>query len=164
MAHPPPPKVCPECREEYLHTAERCVSCDVPLVYADQMVEVAPEDLPPVSELECIRAASVAWAIGLSEKLRDAGVAHRIEAVGGEGMGAARRPGHQLPYGVYVRREDAAAAAEIDARHLATEIPDLPVDFAAAADGDAEACPACGERLDPEAEECGSCGLALAAP
>ena len=26
-----PPKICPQCGEEYVHTVQRCVDCDVPL-------------------------------------------------------------------------------------------------------------------------------------
>lgn len=157
-----PPKICPECGEEYLHSAERCVHCEVVLVHAGELPgDGAAQELPPIAELCCVRAASSSWARNLSALLRDAGIAHRIEAVGGEGMGSARRPGHELPCGVYVRAEDLAAASEIDALHLASEIPDLPEGFALDAGSGDDACPACGAALDPAAEECGDCGLAL---
>jgi hypothetical protein len=156
-----PPKLCPECGEEYLHTAERCVHCDVALVQPDQVETTETPDLPPIGELTCVRAASVGWATSLSDRLREAGIPHRIEAVGGEGMGSAQRPGHQVPYGVYVQNEDFAAAAEIDRIHMASQIPDIPDDFEEGAELGDDACPACGEPLPPDAPECAGCGLVL---
>jgi hypothetical protein len=157
-----PPKMCPECREEYMHSAELCVHCDVPLVHADHAEEAA-SSLPPASELCCVRAASVGWATGLSERLRDAGIAHRIQAVGddADSDGSVARPGQNLPYGVYVQQEDLAAATEIDLSHLSSEIPDLPEGYEIEESTEG-ACPACGDPVDATASECPGCGLALA--
>jgi hypothetical protein len=157
---PLPPRVCPECREEYVHSTLVCVHCDVALVHADEVGSDAVDELPPISELHCVRAASVGWALGLSERLGEAGIPHRVEAASEGEEGRERRPGRNLPYGVYVRSEDLAAASEIDLRTLREEIPDLPEGFEMA-EGAEDACPACGEPVDVGAPECPGCGLAL---
>lgn len=154
----PDPVFCPECHAEYLWKATTCVDCDVALVSANALQQGtgAASELPPVSQLVCIRAAAVGWCRGLSEKLLEAGISHRIEAAADDEDGAAGRPGAHLPYGVYVRPEDADAAVRVDAAFMRQQIPDLAD---VPADGD---CPACGEGVPPDAEECPACGLALA--
>ena len=156
-----PPKRCPECDEEYVHSVMRCVHCDVPLILAGELGAETATELPPVSELRCLRAASVGWARGLSERLREVGIPHRIEAAADDDAEGARRPGRTLPYGVYVRDEDAEAAAEIDAQHMQAEIPDLPEGFEMSAEV-SDACPACGHPVEATTSECGGCGLVLA--
>ena len=144
-----PPKACPECNAEYLGSATICADCDVPLVHAEELEPLA--ELPPVSELVCVRSAGVAWARSYSERLSEAGISHRIEA-GGERESSSCQ--------VFVRPEDAQAAAEIDAVHLRTQIPDLP-DAPEEGEANLESCPACGESVAVDARECSSCGLAL---
>lgn len=158
-----PPKYCPDCRDEYIHSATVCADCDVPLVFAGELGADGSDELPPISELVCIRASSVGWAKALSEKLAEAGIPHRIQAAGAEdGEGGQQRPGENLPYGVYVLEEDVEDAAEIDLEHTNSEIPDIPEDFASAlSDGDDPTCPACGDLIDATTDECPGCGLAI---
>jgi hypothetical protein len=155
---PLPPKLCPECGEEYVHSAVRCVHCDVDLVHAEEMPERdVGAELPPPAELTAIRVASAGWALALSERLVEAGIPHRIEEVAEEtGDAGSRAAG---PYGVYVRAADAARARALDGEQLAREIPDLPEDWEAAPEG--EGCPACGAALPEAAAECPDCGLSL---
>ena len=89
-----PPKVCPACGDEYLHEASNCVHCDRPLVLDGEQPGGQPrEELPPISELVCIRASSVGWAMSLSERLSEEGIPHRIQAASEEdGDGSARTP------------------------------------------------------------------------
>ncbi len=145
-----PAKVCPRCREEYLRTAESCSDCEVPLVFADQLGREEPE-LPEVAQLEAVRFASASWAVRLSERLVEAGIPHRVAEVAGQKTGA---------YGIFVRSEDLEAAREVDASHLAREMPDLPAE-AAEPGSEVEGCPACGADAPPDADECPGCGLAL---
>jgi hypothetical protein len=154
------PVFCPECGGEYLPTATRCAECDVDLVSESALGSVTTvEELPPASELVCIRAAAVSWCLSLSNELSEAGIPHRIEmADSDDGEDAGRRPNASLPYGVYVRAEDAADAAAVDAAFMRSQIPDVPEDDASADAG----CPACGEPVAPDAPECPECGLALA--
>ncbi len=154
---------CPECGEEYVRAATECVECRVPLV-SGASAGVAPAgELPPIAQLVCLRAASLAFARGLSEHLARAGISHRIEAAHEEGEGVAlRRPGANLPYGVYVRSADVEAAVEVDREYMSRAIPDLPAGAGEEATGE-EACPACGAALAPDAAECSDCGLTLVA-
>lgn len=159
--------VCPRCEAEYLATATECVECGVALVHPEQLAGSGVEDLPPASELTCIRAASIAWTRALSDRLSEAGIAHRVEAIRGDedddDDSVRSRPNFRLPCGVYVHPDDVAAAAEIDAAFMRSQIPDLPDGHEISGGGaDAEACPACGERVGPDARECPGCGLALA--
>ena len=160
-----PPKICPECREEYVHVALVCVHCDAPLVLESEVpVGDAAEALPPVSELVCVRASSVGWAMSLSEHLVEAGIPHRIQAATEDAdEGAQRKPGQNLPYGVFVLAEHEEAATRIDLAHTGQQIPDIPEDFAPS-EISADDCPACGESILPTATECSDCGLALLPP
>jgi hypothetical protein len=120
-----------------------------------------------VSDLTCVRAASVGWIRSLSQLLSEANISHRIEAIAEDAdMGddsIQRRPNHRMPYGAYVRAEDVEAALVVDQAFMRTQIPDLPDGHEASGGaGDAEACPACGERVGLDARECSECGLALA--
>jgi hypothetical protein len=154
------PKVCPECRDEYVHSASVCRECGVALVTESELTDDEAEELPPIEELVCIRASSVGWAMALSERLAVAGIPHRIEAARDpDDEGGRGRPGHNLPYGVFVLEQDVAAAAAIDAEHTESQIPDMPRDFDPTAES--EDCPACGDPIDESASECPGCGLAL---
>lgn len=157
-----PPKVCPECREEYMHQAQTCVDCDVPLVLEGDLGGApAPPAFPPAAELEVVRSASVGWSTGLSERLSAAGIAHRIEA------GEAPATGGPSVFGVFVRAEDLDAAREIDAGFMRTQMPDLPEGFdpASLTEEDAapaaDTCPACGDPVAEAVSECPGCGLFL---
>jgi uncharacterized protein (UPF0212 family) len=153
---------CPECGEEYVSTAMQCVECRVPLVSGEFRGIAPAAELPPIAQLVCLRAATLAFARGLSEQLAHAGISHRIEAAHDEGEEVAlRRPGANMPYGVYVRSEDLEAAVEVDREYMRQAIPDLEA-VGQQATGE-EGCPACGAPLDPDAAECADCGLALVA-
>ena len=159
--------VCPQCEAEYLATASECVECRVALVHPEQLASAEVEDLPPASELTCIRAASVAWTRTLSERLSDAGIPHRVEAIrefaDDDDDSVRKRPNFRLPCGVYVRPDDSRAAAEIDADFMRSQIPDLPDGHEISGGSqDAESCPACGERVSFDTRECPGCGLTLA--
>lgn len=154
------PVYCPECRSEYLGTASVCVECGVGLVSELALESHAEHALPPVSELVCIRASSVGWAQALSERLAAEGISHRIEVAGDDEDGSVRRPGANLPYGVYVRAEDLEVAARVDAAFMRSQIPDLPDEGEAGA-LEAEGCPACGAEVALDVSECPECGLAL---
>ena len=151
-----PPKICPDCREEYLHSVQSCVHCEVPLVLEEQLEDVPVEGLAPSSDLATVRTASAGWALALSERLVGAGIAHRVEEVSeGASQGGAQ------PYSVFVRAQDLERARVIDAEQMEREIPDLPEDWETAGQA-GDGCPACGAELADEASECPECGLALA--
>jgi hypothetical protein len=153
---------CPECGEEYLATTLECADCGVPLSAAATQASgpSSATELPPVSQLVCVRAAALAIAKGLSEQLVEAGISHRIEAVHDDrDDGSLRRPGANLPYGVYVRERELQAALGVDRAFMRTIIPDLPEEEqAAVAEG---GCPACGSPVSSDARECPDCGLVL---
>jgi hypothetical protein len=134
----------------------------VALVASGAAAPLSEAGLPAISELACVRAASVGWARALSERLAEAGISHRIEvAHDPDDDGAARRPGANLPFGVYVLPEDLEAASEVDAEFMRSQLPDLAGEPGTAAAADPETCPACGAAT-ASAAECPDCGLALA--
>ena len=155
-----PPKICPRCGEEYVHTVQRCVDCDVPLGSDAPAAEAPVPDLPPSEELVALRNAEVPWIEGLAHALADAGIPSRVElprredqSVQSRGMGAIR-------CNLFVRPEDAEAAARVDAEFARTQVPDMPEEVESAW-GEAEACPGCGEPLAADAIECSECGLSF---
>lgn len=151
------PKLCPRCREEYVATVERCATCDVPLVAAAEVAFEAAGDLPPAAQLVRVRVEHPSWIETLAEQLAEQGIPSRVELV------ASDRPatrGAPAPCALFVRPEDAERARAIDAELLRSQLPDLPEDVSSEW-SEAEACPACGAALEPEAAECAGCGLAF---
>jgi hypothetical protein len=159
-----PPKICPECREEYVHAATMCIHCDVALVLSgEQPEDGAAGGLPPISELVCIRAAPVSWARALSEKLAEAGISHRIQTASDDSdEGSQRRPGYNMPFGIFVLPKDQEAASQIDVEFTEGQIPDLP-EALDTTERENDDCPACGDLISEAATECPGCGLALLA-
>jgi len=157
----PPPKFCPSCRDEFLHTATHCVECDVELVLEGNLPDESESVFPPDAELVCVRVADSGWSLGLAERLKQNQIPHRV--------GISNAGGTKPVYGVFVLAEDLEAAQALDADHARHEMPDLPEGFdpremmTAPAEGDSleESCPACGNPLESAAEECAGCGLAL---
>jgi hypothetical protein len=154
-----PPKICPRCGEEYVHTAQTCVHCNVPLGL-DAPTDAPAFELPPAAELLALRNAEVPWIDGLAQALAAEGIPSRVElpereddTVQSRGLGAIRCT-------IFVRPEDGPAAARIDAAFARTQVPDLP-DAAAGEWGESEGCPGCGTALAPDAVECPECGLAF---
>jgi hypothetical protein len=154
-----PPKICPSCGEEYLHTVARCAECDVELGSEPPPARPAPE-LPGAEQLVPVRRADPTWVAGLAEALARAGIPSRVELARPESERARGRRGERPPCTLYVRPDDLEHAARIDAEFARMQLPDLPAEAAPAGEGDA--CPACGEALAPDAIECPSCGLAFA--
>ena len=152
-----PPKHCPECGAEYVHSMSICADCGVALVL-ERLGRVL-EELPPASQLRRVRTATLSWSRSFSEQLTQAGIAHRVELEPDPDGSQQASRGERL-CSVFVREADAADAARLDAEHLRTQIPDVPDDFGLAAPGE-DTCPACGERADLAAAECASCGLAF---
>jgi hypothetical protein len=154
-----PPKICPRCGEEYVHTAQTCADCGIPLGL-DAPPEEEHLELPPADELVALRNAEVPWIEGLAHALADAGIPSRVElprreddSVQSRGLGAVRCT-------IFVRPEDAQAAARIDAAFARSQVPDLP-DAEAGEWGESEGCPGCGSAVDADASECPECGLSF---
>ena len=67
-------KICPECRVEHVRTATRCADCEVELVWPEELAAAPqPIELPPASELACVRVAPLAWVRALSDGLEQQG-------------------------------------------------------------------------------------------
>ena len=154
-----PPKICPRCGEEYIHTVQTCVHCNVPLGF-DAPADAPDLELPPADQLVELRNAEVSWIDGLAQALAAEGIPSRVElpqreddTVQSRGLGAIRCT-------IFVRPEDGPAAARVDAAFARTQVPDLP-DASAGEIGLSEECPGCGTALVPDAVECPECGLAF---
>jgi len=157
-----PPKICPRCGEEYVHTVEICVECRVPLGL-DAPAGAPAFVMPPVEELVALRNAEVPWVEGLAQALAAAGIPSRVElprreddTVQSRGMGAIRCT-------IFIRREDGPEATRIDAEFARTQVPDLP-DADAGEWGESDSCPGCGTVLASDAVECPECGLTFGPP
>jgi len=154
-------KRCPECGEDFLHTAQTCSDCGVPLRLASEIESGAADGsgLPPASELVLIRAEGPAWVEGLADRLAAAEIPARVEIIDPERHGI-RSGVRGSACGLFVRPEDEARARAIDAEVEREQIPDLDGTEASEA-GDGDACPACGHTVAPDDAECPDCGLHL---
>jgi hypothetical protein len=161
-------KICPRCGEEYVPTTERCIDCGLPLVLEGDapgtaapapLAEERGTELDP-ADLVLVREAEIAWARRLAAALEAAGVPCRAAPIAAPGSGA--QGAWSGRWGVYVRRDDAGVAAEVDAARLREEIPDLGGEAAHGGAAPESACPGCGHELASDAEECPECGLAFA--
>ena len=155
-------KLCPQCRTEYTLAATRCADCDVELVSPDAVPEEEEvAELPPASELACVRVAPLQWIRALSEGLQRVGVVHRIQPARSEDAPEGQRPdvfGNVQLFGLYVEEEHAVRAQELD-RGIAAKL--LPEEAPVLDAEDEESCPACGTALEAGALECPDCGLAF---
>lgn len=155
-------RFCPECREEYTPTTERCAECDVALVGAGELPdEPEPEafEFPEAADLCCVRVAPLPWIRALSNALEEREVPHRVEPATADAAPEGQRPelfGDVDLFGLYVLDDDVAGAGELDALIAQQVLPDEAPDVG---EGEAEACPACGAALAHDAVECGDCGL-----
>lgn len=156
------PKRCPECGEEFLHTAEVCSDCGVPLrLLSEARRPEAAAGFPPASELVLIRAEGPAWIEALAGALRAAEIPSRVEIIDPEAHGM-RSGVSGTACGLFVMERDVARAREVDARIQREQIPDLPeVDASGEAGEAGEGCPACGHEIGPDDAECPDCGLFL---
>jgi len=141
--------------------ATRCADCDVDLVDAEALASAEKERkaFPPASELECVRVAPIGWIHALSQALQEQGVAHRVEPASAEDAPDGQRVevfGDVRLFGLYVESEHVGPARQIDLSIAAHVLPDEAPPLA---DGEAEACPACGAALAAHATECPDCGL-----
>ena len=155
-------QICPGCHEEYTLSVTRCVECDVALVAPDEITherDAQEVPFPPASELTCIRVAPLAWIRALSDTLEQSAMGHRVEPANPKDAPEDQNPegfGDVDLFGLYVEAGDVAAAREIDGAIAAQVIPE---DAPLLAEGEVDACPACGDELPADTLECPGCGL-----
>jgi hypothetical protein len=154
-----PPKICPSCGEEYVHSVQTCPDCEVPLD-GDAPAPAPAFELPPAEQLVALRNAEVPWIEGLAEALTAAGIPSRVELMRREDDSVQSRGLGAIRCTIYVRPEDGAEATRVDAEFARTQVPDLPHDEAGEW-GESDACPGCGTALASDAVECPECGLAF---
>ncbi len=142
----PPPKTCPSCRVEYLHTAEICADCDVALVSGPlpEPEDDAGASLPSTDELALV-LRDQPWELErMAQVLASADLRARIDRVG------------ERELGLYVLPSDRAAALLVVHEYRAATLHDAE----AGAIGEAlTACPTCQTDLHPAATSCPECGL-----
>ena len=99
------------------------------------------------------------WTRALSERLSEAGIAHRVQpdtrSIDEGGVDPARFGGENL-YGCWVRPKELDAARAIDSEIFAP----LETEAAPEATGE-ESCPACGSGFGVDALQCPDCGLSF---
>ncbi len=173
QAPEPDYKVCPQCGGEFRMEIERCADCGVDLVKpgeeaageddpgSEEVPEEFPEEeepeqkaptfpdpprheIPASDDLVCLCCGPFPVLAGLSAKLDDAGIRHRME------RGPYERSSTSAC--LYLRLEDCDAAERLwDEARTADE------DLAA----DQRICPACGTSLPLGASDCPECDLSF---
>jgi hypothetical protein len=159
-------KLCPSCGGEFQQWVTQCPDCAVPLQIGGPdggSVETAArapaEELPPASELTCLRRGDPYALHEIAERLQQEGISCRIDVYPpGESirLGARRGAGVATTFGLYVRPADAARAGAVRDQLVRESAPDAA---GAGAGVDLSACPACGEPLADAATACAACGL-----
>ena len=155
-------QLCPQCRGEYTLAVTTCAKCGVALVAPSQLPdEPVAEEMPPASELECVRVAPIPWIQALSGALEELGVAHRVEPATREDAPEGQNAdfGDASLFGLYVAEAAVAAVRELDAQIEALMVPQ---EGEALAEGESDQCPACGSEIAADALECSDCGLPFA--
>lgn len=152
--------ICPSCHEEFTLLVAECAHCGIALVSPGERPDDGLlEDFPDTNELDCVRVGPLPWTRALSEKLSEAGIAHRVqpdtrtEAEGG--IDRSRFGGEDL-YGTWVEPDELDAAQAIDTAIFAPLEADLEPE---ASEG--ETCPACGGSLAVDSAQCPDCGLSF---
>ncbi len=167
-------RYCARCRSEFQMQVMECLDCggptdvrddEVPFEYPeaalaprrspesdeDEDDEDEPSEpepaIPPDAEVVMVRATAYAWILDLADALEQREIPVRItKSLANDS------------YGLFVRVEDAEAAALVDREiylaGLREELPEMR-------EG---ACPACGTNLSVGDLECLECGLILAFP
>lgn len=154
-------KICPSCGVEFVHTAEHCSDCGVPLTHRSDP-EATP-DLPPAAELSALVRVGPWEADRIATALDQAGIPSRIDtfppgsAIEGGRNAYLGQGGHGIEVCVYVLAADREAAEGALNDYRAATLPDAGP--AADTGEELSACPACGTRFAPGATSCHECGL-----
>jgi len=154
----PDTKRCPECGEDFVHTAETCSDCGVPLRLASELVSGTSPAPVAGADMALLRAEGPAWIEALADALAAEGIASRVAILDPEQHGV-RSGVRGAACGLFVAESDHARARRVDAAVERQQIPDLRDHEAADAEDGDEACPACGHALAADAAECPDCGL-----
>ena len=120
--------------------------------------DAVAEEVPPASELECVRVAPIAWIQALSGALEQLGLAHRVEPASREDAPEGQNAdfGDASLFGLYVAEAAVGAVREVDAQIEGLMVPQ---EAEALAEGESDECPACGSEIAADAMECSDCGL-----
>jgi len=146
-----PPKICPECGAEYVHTVLVCADCDVALEVPNPHQRPALQrQLPPASELALVAAGVPREMERIALELQRYGISCRIDT---------HPAGSRVA--VYVHPEDAGFAAQ-RIHDLILPHEDDAVELASPG-SELEACPACGAAVSDTDSACADCGLAFVA-
>jgi hypothetical protein len=156
-------KYCPSCREEYRHDFDRCADCDVALVSPDQLADASSPQFPEATEMMLLSHGARAWVEILAKKLREAGVAYRMESLADLfDKGLLKTETRPTGEGIFVQPEHFPQANEIASQHVQEDLATISED-AGVHETDENSCPACGHSLAPQDEECSDCGLSFLA-
>ncbi len=154
-----PPKYCPSCAAEHVHTALRCLDCDVPLELhppGHPGSAAAPErSLPPAEQLPCLVRGDPFRIERLALYLQEAGLSSRVDSYppGRQlGSGGMLSFGGDTQVGIYVHPDEREQGMRLIEEYDAGRMPEPEA-------SEVEGCPACGGALSTDASSCSSCGL-----
>jgi predicted amidophosphoribosyltransferase len=158
-----PVKVCPECAGEFQLTAALCVDCGVPLAFPEDIAARDAHELRLIPSLAHVRTAPILWVRALAADLTDAGIPYAVDR---------RQALEEGLLGIYVRRPDRAAAAELDAARLQNDPLETEEEEEVAeasrderrSEPDYKICPECGGEYLPRIARCADCGVDLVDP
>lgn len=152
-----PPKICAECRIEFVHTRTRCPDCGADLVLVSEWLERPSLSLSSSPDLVLLLRDNVHEVTRLGKVLAASDVAHRVDSYPQGGLVSV----HDTA--LYAQREDVDEALGIIRAHREQQMGVEP-SVALPTPSDPNSCPACGVAVDPHDEECPSCELALPKP
>lgn len=158
-------KTCPRCGDEFVPQVSECPDCRVALVAASDP-PVRREATPPeraataLEDALVLRHGDASELRQVAELLGQAGIACAIDTSppGAGFRGGGARGARAVQLAIYVRAQDAEAAAAVHLQWLTRSTPGAEL---AGPGGMLDACPGCGEPLATGSSACAACGLAF---
>ncbi|HHL39243.1 MAG TPA: hypothetical protein ENJ37_01940 [Deltaproteobacteria bacterium] len=150
-------KICPGCGGEFYPHVDMCDSCEVRLVFPEELGELERQEAAvheAEGKLVCIEEGAIGRVSELAKVLDEAGIEAHVVKGGGKCAGDGG-------FGLLVHQSHMEKATEVLEKYWLTIHPELAETKKRMESG---LCPACGAKVGGSAAECPDCGLFLGGP
>jgi len=154
MQHPI--KICPKCEAEFDSPIDQCPDCGVRLLSEDQF-DSRFEPLEPAEDLVDVAVDRGAAIEDIARMLNALGIRTYVQLVKADPIGGIARS----HFGAWVQPSDVDQAKAEVAKYWQRLGPTKDEHHGVETSNDVSNCPACGDAVPENKDECPSCGLAL---